>query len=138
MRIFIRVMGITTIGMCVCLMLMHLLDLNIRKDEIDRISYLAMSNTQIVMQENIEDFYYQTNNARQKINSSAEYEQLYIDNIRMLQTTDGVYNLSFISDPLKGLLCVDIDYEYKNFLGQTKVINKKLINIINVEIDNET
>lgn len=138
MRIFIRVMGITTIGMCVCMMLMHLIDLNIRKDEIDKISYLAMSNTQIIMQENIEDFYYKTDNARIKINSSEEYEALYRDSLAKLQTTDGTYNLSFISDPLKGLLCVNINYEYINFLGELKTINKKLINIINVELNNET
>lgn len=132
MKLFIRISGIITMGMCICLILMNLLDLNIRKDEVDKISRLAMNSTQIIMQENIEDAYYGTNNARLKINSSEEYENIYKENLLKLQTTDGIYNLSFKSDPNKGILAVYINYVYTNFLGNESSINKNLINIIDV------
>lgn len=134
MKIFIRVMGFTVIGMCVCLILMNLFDLNIRKNEVDEISRSAMNSTQIIMQENIEDEYYGTNNARRKIDSNALYEQLYLENLLILQTSNGKYNIDFKSDYQKGLLSVNINYEYQNFLGQKQVINKKLTNIIDVVV----
>lgn len=135
MRIFVRISGLTVIGLCIIMILMSLLDLNIRKDEVDKISAIAMSNTQIVMQENIEDRYFGTSNARTLIASKYTYDKLYRTNLAKLQTTDGVYKLSITSDYLKGLMSVTINYEYKNFLGQTKTIHKKLTNIIEVEID---
>lgn len=134
MKIFIRVIGFTVIGMCVCLILMNLIDLNVRKNEVDEISRSAMNSTQIIMQENIEDEYYGTSNARKKIESSKDYESLYLENLLIQQTTNGKYNISFKSDYQKGMLSVNINYTYKNFLGQTQEINKKLTNIIDVVI----
>lgn len=134
MKLFIRTIAITTIGMCVCFILMHLLDLTIRKDEIDKISRIAMNNTQIIMQENIEDKYYGTSNARKVISSNKEYENLYMENLKILQTTNGKYDVKFVSDYSKGMLSVDINYIYTNFLKEEKIINKKLTNIIDVVI----
>lgn len=138
MRIFIRIMGLTTIGMCICLMLMHLLDLNVRKDEIEKISNIAMSNTQIIMQENIEDLYYGTSNARMVVDNNDKYEKLYKDSLLKLQTTNGNYSLNLKSDYTKGLMHVDIEYSYKNLLGQTNKMYKSLTNIIDVRINYET
>lgn len=134
MKIVVRIFALVFMGLCSLFILMHLLDLNIRKDEVDKISRLAMNSTQIIMQENIEDKYYGTSNARKIIKSNKEYEQIYKDNLYKLQTTNGQYDLDFVSDYNKGLLSVDINYTYKNFLGEEKVINKKLTNIINVVI----
>lgn len=135
MKLIIRVIGFTTIGMCICLILINLIDINIRKYEVDEISRLAMNSTQIIMQENIEDEYYGTSNAREIIDSNLKYQELYLENLLILQTSSGKYNVGFISDYTKGLLSVNIDYEYINFLGETKIINKKLTNIIDVVLN---
>lgn len=135
MKLIIRVIGFTTIGMCISLILINLFDINIRKYEVDEISRSAMNSTQIIMLENIENEYYGTSNAREIIDSNKKYEDLYLENLSILQTSNGKYNVSFISDYTKGLLSVNIDYEYINFLGETKVINKKLTNIIDVVLN---
>lgn len=137
MRILIRSVGLTVIGLCVCVMLMHLLDLNIRFDELDKASHLAMTNTQIVMQENIEDIYYKTNNARLKIDTNEDYLNLYKENFNILVNSDGTYSVDGYCDVYKGLMCVNVSHEYKNFLGQNKTINKSLINLIDVVAYNE-
>lgn len=136
MRIIVRSMGLTVIGLCVCLMLMHLLDLNIRYDELDKASHMAMTNTQIVMQENIEDIYYKTNNARLKIDTNEDYLNLYKENFNILVNSDGEFNIDGYCDVYKGLMCVSVSHKYKNFLGQDKILNKKLINVIDVVNDN--
>ena len=137
MKITIRVIGFTFIASCVCLMLMHIFDLNVRLDELNKVSELAISNTQIVMAENIEDYYYGTNNRRLKIESSEDYLNLFKHNLEMLKTSDGIYEVDGYFDPLKGLLCVDINYRYKYFLGNEKCLNKRLINIVDVVINDE-
>ena len=136
MKVLVRAMSLTVIGLCVCLILMHLLDYNVRLDELNKASHLAMANTQIVMQENIEDIYYNTNNSRMKIGSNEEYLKLFKDNFMILVNSDGTYSISGYSDVYKGLLCVNISHEYKNFLGQDKTITKKMINVIYVVCDN--
>ena len=137
MKITIRAIGFSFIGVCICLMLMHIFDLNVRLDELNKISELATANTQIVMAENIEDYYYGTDNKRLKIESSEQYLDLYRQNLEILKTSDGEYEIDGYFDPLKGLLCVDITYRYNNFLGKEKCLNKRLINIIDVVINDE-
>ena len=136
MKVLVRAMSLTVIGLCVCLILMHLLDYNVRLDELNKASHLAMANTQIVMQENIEDIYYNTNNSRMKIGSNEEYLKLFKDNFMILVNSDGTYSISGYSDVYKGLLWVNISHKYKNFLGQDKTITKKMINVIDVVCDN--
>ena len=137
MKITIRAIGFSFIGVCICLMLMHIFDLNVRLDELNKISELATANTQIVMAENIEDYYYGTDNKRLKIESSEQYLDLYRQNLEILKTSDGEYEIDGYFDPLKGLLCVDITYRYSNFLGKEKCLNKRLINIVDVVINDE-
>lgn len=137
MKIMVRAMGLTVIGVCISSILMHVYDLTIRYDELDRISLLAMSNTQIVMQENIEDIYYNTNNKRKEISDSNTYLNLYKDNLNTLKSTNGTYEVDGYFDPYKGLAYADITYRYNNFLGEEKTLNKKLVNIIDVVNDNE-
>lgn len=131
----VRTIALTTIGICVCLMLMHLLDLNNRIDEIDKASHIAMTNTQILMQENIEDYYYGTENRRVNITSAEQYLNIFKENFEPLISSDGDFNISGLADPYRGLLYVNINYKYKNFLGKEKALNKKMINIIDVIYD---
>lgn len=135
MKITIRILGLVFMGLCSLLVIIHLLDLSIRKDEIDKISKQAMRGTQIIMQENIEDKYYGTNNARLIIESNEQYENLYKESLNKLHTSNGNYNLKIDSDYKKGLMSVEITYVYKNLLGKDVTLNKKLINIINVVVE---
>ena len=132
MRILIRSFSLMIMGMIVSIMLIHCFDLTIRVDELDRVARQAMNQTQMVMLENIEDYYYKTNNARFNVTSSEDYMSMYYDNLNTLKTSNGNYMVDGYFDPLKGLAYVDINYSYTNFLGQEKTLNKKLINIIDV------
>lgn len=132
MRILIRSFSLMIMGMIISIMLMHCFDLTIRVDELDRVARQAMNQTQMVMLENIEDYYYKTNNARVNVTSEEDYLNMYCSNLNTLKTSNGNYVVDGYFDPLKGLAYVDINYSYKNFLGQEKILNKKLLNIIDV------
>ncbi len=132
MRIVVRIFSFTIMGLCVVLMLMHGFDMTIRYDEVDRISRMAMDQTQMVILENIEDYYYKTNNARKIVTSSDDYLKMFNDNLNTLKSSDGTYSVDGYFDPLKGIAYANINYSYLNFLGETKTINKKLVNIIDV------
>lgn len=132
MRIMVRIFSFTIMGLCIVLMLMHGFDMTIRYDEVDRISRMAMDQTQMVILENIEDHYYKTNNARKIVTSSDDYLKMFNDNLNTLKSSDGTYSVDGYFDPLKGIAYVNINYSYLNFLGETKTINKKLVNIIDV------
>ena len=137
MKIIVRVMGLAVIGLCISLMLMHSFDINIRYDELNKISSIAMANTQLVMMENIEDIYYNTNNAR-KINNDIEYINTYKNNLNQLITTNSKYTIKdYIADSRKGLLYVNVECSFTTLKGETKTINKKLLNIVDVDINNE-
>ena len=138
MRIMVRIMGLTIIGLCVSMMLMHSLELNIRYDELDKITSLAMSNTQLVMMENIEDIYYGTDNSRRHINDDLEYINLYKENMNLLISTNSDYVINdYIADARKGLLYVDVSCSFKTVKGDIKTFNKKLLNVVDVINKNE-
>ena len=138
MKIMIRVMGLTVIGLCICFILMHILDLNIRLDELNKISSLAMSNTQIVMQENIEDRLYGTANARMNIASNSQYLDLYKENLDKLVSSDSVYEISdHQADCLRGLLYVKVDCTYRTLTGASRTLSRKLLNIIDINENHE-
>ena len=138
MKIVVRIMGLTIIGLCVCSMLMHSFDLNIRYDELDKAASLAMANTQLVMMENIEDIYYGTNNARKRINDDREYIEMYKTNLNKLISTNSQYTINdYVADARKGLLYVDVTCSFKTVRGETKTLNRKLLNVVDVINKNE-
>ena len=138
MKIMVRVMGLTVIGLCISICLMHSFDIMVRYDELDKASSIAMSNTQIVMMENIEDAYYGTSNARRVISDDLDYISLYKENFDILTNTNSVYTIKdYRADCLKGLLYVDIECRFKTIRGNCKVLNKKLLNIVDVIEDEE-
>lgn len=137
MKILVRIMGLTIIGLCISFMLMHSFELIIRLDELNKITSLAMSNTQLVMMENIEDIYYRTDNAR-KISNDMEYIDLYKENLNKLISTNSVYTIKdYEADSRKGLLYVDVECSFKTIKGDIKTFNKKLLNIVDADIHNE-
>ena len=137
MKIIVRIMGLTVIGLCISICLMHSFDIMIRYDELIKASSLAMSNTQLVMMENIEDAYYGTSNARRVINDDLDYISLFKENFNILTSTNSKYTIKeYVADARKGLLYVDIDCCFKTIKGDYKTLNKKLINIVDV-VQNE-
>ena len=70
MRLLIRFMGLSMIGMIYLVMFMEMMYKDILSNELNVITSLAMNQTQIVMTEQIEDLYYHTNNARKKFYSN--------------------------------------------------------------------
>lgn len=133
MRIVVRIFGLTIIGVLVSITIIHTFSINIHLDELEKISSLAMSNTQIVMQETVEDRLFGTNNARRKIESDEEYIALYKDNLNKLISTESEYRIAdYYVDYYKGLIYVDVICEYKTLFKETKYLEKKLINIIDV------
>ena len=63
MRLLIRFMGLSMIGMIYLVMFMEMMYKDVLSNELNVITSLAMNQTQIVMTEQIEDLYYHTNNA---------------------------------------------------------------------------
>lgn len=133
MKIIIRVLSLVIIGFLISISLMNSINDYVIGDELEKTSSLAMSNTQIIMSEIIEDHFYKTNNARISINSNEEYLELYKDNLMVLINSDSEYEIKdYYADYNKGLLYVDIICRYKNLSGKEKNIEKKLLNIIDV------
>ncbi|MDO4500332.1 MAG: hypothetical protein Q4B60_03545 [Erysipelotrichaceae bacterium] len=133
MKILIRSFGLTVMGVYVCLMLFYVYDLNIRYDELNRISTIAMANTQILMQENIEDKYFGTSNARVNIDDNDTYLNIYKENLNKLVSTNSDYEVSdYYADYNSGLLYVLVRCKYKSLTGNYRYIDRKLINFIDV------
>ena len=126
-------MGLTVVGLCICLMIIHSFDLMIRHDELDKATSIAMSNTQLVIMENIEDSYYKTNNSRLIIPDDKSYIELFINNLNKLKTSNCEFEVvDYYADTRKGLLYVDVKYSYKTINGSDRYLNKKLLNIVDV------
>lgn len=137
MKAMMRVMGMTIIGMLLMIIMIQTVNVDIRKDELESASSLAMNQTQQIMEEIIEDEYYGTNNARSSIDSNDEYFDLYVDNFQKLITTNCAYNIDLLhADYTKGLLDVNVTCRYKNFIGEESSITERKTNIIE-QIDNK-
>lgn len=138
MKILIRTLGLTIIGIFISITLMHLIDKTIRVDELNKLAYIATTNTQIVMMENIEDIVYGTDNKRLTITSNEEYLDIFKDNFEIGVTSDTTYEINDLAcDYATGLLNVEIIGKYKNIFNEDKTITKKVLNIVDVKTDYE-
>ena len=138
MKILIRTLGLTIIGIFISITLMHLIDKTIRVDELNKLAYIATTNTQIVMMENIEDIVYGTDNKRLTITSNEEYLDIFKDNFEIGITSDTTYEINDLAcDYATGLLNVEIIGKYKNIFNEDKTITKKVLNIVDVKTDYE-
>lgn len=84
MRIMVRVFGLSIIFMFVCMLFMQMMSYNVRQDELTQSITTAMTGTQTVEKENVEDRMYGTNNARMAINDDTTYKNLFIKNFAKL------------------------------------------------------
>ena len=124
----------------VILIFMQMMDYNIRRNELNECISTAMTSTQIVMMENIEDKVYGTNNCRRKISSNDEYIQEFVTNFNLLITTDTAYEIKvYAIDYNVGLLSVEIEGEFYSLNGVKKTFSSRktaMIDVLDKENDN--
>lgn len=136
MRLLFRIFGLSIVGLIFTVMFIELISYNIRFDELSRISSLAMTNTQILAEEAIEDEYYLTNNARVQFMSDDEYVNCYIDNLKSLITSKSKYSVEVMGvDHKRGLLDLMIYAKYKRLDGSIKVIKTRKTSVIDVLLE---
>ena len=106
---------------------------NIRRGELNTAISTAMSSTQIIIQEQIEDREYGTNNRRKTISSNDEYVEEFVTNFEKLITTDTDYKVRVYGvDYEKGLLDVGVVGSFKMLNGETKTFESRKTSIIEV------
>ena len=84
MRVLARVMGLSIMFILTSIIFLQLSSFNIHEMELSDATTTAMTSTQIVEQENIEDDIYDTTNARKVIDNNTKYQQQYVDDFAML------------------------------------------------------
>ena len=132
MKLLVRFMGLGLIGIVLIAMMFEMVSLNIREDELNTIVSMAISNTQLVMQEIIEDELYQTTNARMILDDE-KYFELFMDNLDTLISTDSVYEVRLLAiDHTKGLIDVEVDLKYRGIDGSLKVLSTRKTSIVDV------
>ena len=132
MKLLVRFMGLGLIGIVLIAMMFEMVSLNIREDELNTIVSMAISNTQLVMQEIIEDELYQTTNARMILDDE-KYFELFMDNLDTLISTDSVYEVRLLAiDHTKGLIDVEVDLKYRSIDGGLKVLSTRKTSIVDV------
>lgn len=133
MRILCRIFGLGyVLVMCIALF-SQMMMLNVRRDELNSAIATAMSSTQIVMQEQIEDVRFGTNNRRKTIDSDEAYVQEFITNFETLVSTKTDYTVKVYGvDYQKGLLDIGVEGKVKMFNGEFKTFDSRKTSIIEV------
>lgn len=133
MRLLIRFMGLSMIGMIYLAMFMEMMYKDVLSNELNVITSLAMNQTQIVMTEQIEDLYYHTNNARKKFYSNYEYASDFIDNLEKLKSSDARYEIEiYEADIEEGILDVNVIVHYKRINGDDVSLSTRKTMIVDV------
>lgn len=133
MRLLIRFMGLSMIGMIYLVMFMEMMYKDVLSNELNVITSLAMNQTQIVMTEQIEDLYYHTNNARKKFCSNYEYASDFIDNLEKLKSSDARYEIEiYEADIEEGILDVNVIVHYKRINGDDVSLSTRKTMIVDV------
>ena len=109
MRVIARCFGLSVIFILSILIHMQMMIYNIRQDELINCISTAVTSTQIVMQEQIEDLTFHTSTRRKNIQSNEEYIEEFVKNFYKLTTTDSIYKIKvFGIDYTKGFLDVEV------------------------------
>ena len=133
MRIVCRCFGISMILIMSVLLFLQMMDFNVRRDELTSCISTAMSNTQIIMQEQIEDQINGTNTRRKTISSNEEYLEEYANNFNKLVTSNSDFDIHVYGiDYTKGFLDIEITSSFTMFNGKTKTITSRKTGIVEV------
>lgn len=124
MRILIKLFGYTFVGLMTLICGLQFVSTNTRLDEMETAATIAMSQTQTVMAEQIEDRRYGTNIAREHWTSEDEYFDYFVDSFQVQLTTNSKCSIDLMNVSLdKGLLDVKVTCKYKRLDGQTATIS---------------
>lgn len=133
MKILARLLGFTAIGLLFIGMLMNIMQENILLRDLVDMTSLAVNQTQIVMKEQIEDQYYNYENARTYFTTNDEYYDYFKDCFAKLITSNAKYEAELYDiDFTKGLISVGVDCKYKNIIGNDKVLHTRKTSIVDV------
>lgn len=133
MKIQERILIFSTVIILTVMMFMQLTEYNVRQDELNNCITTAMSNTQVVMSEQIEDEVYGTNNRRKTIASNAEYVEEFANNFYKLVTSNTSYQIDvYAVDYEKGLLSIGVTGKFKMYNGEIKTITSRKTSVVEV------
>lgn len=133
MKIVARIFGLSIILILSYMIAMEFTGYYVRRNELNNCIKTAMTSTQIIMQENIEDEYFGTENARKVIDSNEAYVEEFGNNFYVLPTTNTDYHIDILAvDYTKGLLHVKITGTFTMLNGQQKSFSAEKTSIIDV------
>ena len=133
MKIVTRIFGLSIILILSYMIAMEFTGYYVRRNELNTCITTAMTSTQIIMQENIEDEYFGTENARKVIDSNETYVEEFGNNFYVLPTTNTDYHIDILAvDYTKGLLHVKITGTFTMLNGQRKSFSAEKTSIIDV------
>lgn len=133
MKIISRIFGLSIVLILGYMIVFELTGYYVRRNELNTCITSAMTSTQIIMQENIEDEYFGTNNARKVIDSNEAYVEEFGNNFYVLPTTNTDYHIDILAvDYTKGLLHVKITGTFNTLNGQQKSFSAEKTSIIDV------
>ena len=135
MRIIARCFGLSIVLVLSIMIYAQMMIFNVRKDELVNCISTAMTSTQIVMQEQIEDITYGTETRRKTISSNEMYLEEFVVNFYKLTSSDSIYKIKvFGIDYTKGFLDIEIESQFKMFNGKTKTITSRKTSIVDIII----
>lgn len=133
MKTLLKIYGLAIVIFLFVMIAMQYTDFTVREDELNSNITSAMTATQIVMQENIEDKVFGTDNKRKEISSNEEYVEEFANNFYVLVSTNTDYEIEvYAVDYEKGLLSVGVKGTFKMLNGQTKTIYSRKTSIVDV------
>ena len=133
MRIIARCFGLSMITLFGIILFSQLMSFDVRQDELNSCISTAMTSTQIVMQEQIEDQAFGTEARRKSINSNEQYVEEFSLNFYKLVTTDTKYRIRVYGvDYKKGLLDIGVEGSFKMLNGNMKVIKARKTSIVDI------
>lgn len=133
MRLLCRLFGLGFVFIISIALFSQMMMMNVRRDELNTAISTAMSSTQIIMQEQIEDQKLGTNNRRKTISSDDEYIQEFITNFEMLVDSDTDYTVKVYGvDCQRGLLDVKVEGKFKMLNGEYKPFDSRKTSIVEV------
>ncbi len=133
MKIIVRIFGLSVMLFYVILIFLQMIDYNIRRDELNQCISMAMTSTQIIMMENIEDQILGTNNCRKKITSNKEYLDEFKNNFHVLTSTNTDYKIHvYAIDYTTGLLSIGVEGQFLTLNGIKKKFNSRKTSVIDM------
>lgn len=139
MRILIKLFGYTFVGVLVLTCGLQFVSTNTRTDEMETAATIAMSQTQTVMAEQIEDRRFGTNIAREHWTSEDEYFDYFVDSFQIQLTTDSKCAIDLLNADLeKGVLDVNVTCSYKRLDGQTASMSVRKTGVVEEKTNYES